>query len=102
MWQIDTTEMITNFREADEYASKLRLGGFNDWRLPTRDECFTLSTLLLMKKGNCPVNIKKGHWVTENKKGKSGFRPAAPAFRNTARPCDNMMPFLLLTHQLIL
>lgn len=73
MWQIDTSENFFNFQDAREYANKLELGGFNDWRLPTRDECFTLSTLLFMKKGNCPIKIKKGHWVTENRKGKSGF-----------------------------
>lgn len=73
MWQIEKSKLISNWQEADEYVNRLQLGGFDDWRLPTRDECFTLSTLLLMKKGDCPIKIKKGHWVTENKKRKSGF-----------------------------
>jgi hypothetical protein len=73
MWQIEKSKMISDWQDADEYANKLQLGGFDDWRLPTRDECFKLSYLLLMKKGDCSIKIKKGHWVTENKKGKSGF-----------------------------
>lgn len=73
MWQIDKSEMISNWQEAEEYADRLELGGFDDWRLPTRNECFRLSNLLLMKKGDCPIKIKKGQWVTETKKVKSGF-----------------------------
>jgi len=64
MWQIEKSKIISDWQDADEYANKLQLGGFDDWRLPTRDECFKLSYLLLMKKGDCSIKIKKG---------KSGF-----------------------------
>ncbi len=73
MWQIEKSKVISNWHQANEYAKKLQLGGFDDWRLPTREECFALSHLLLMKKGDCPIKIKKGKWVTDNKKGRSGF-----------------------------
>lgn len=73
MWQIEKSRMIFNLQEAGEYANHLQLGGFDDWRLPTRDEYFTLYKLLLMKKGDCSITIRKGHWVTENKMVKSGF-----------------------------
>jgi hypothetical protein len=73
MWQIEKSKMIFNWQEADESANQLKLDGFDDWRLPTRDEYLTLYKLLLMKKGDCSIKIRKGHWVTENKKVRSGF-----------------------------
>lgn len=73
MWQIKKSKKISSWQEADDYANRLQLGGFDDWRLPTRDECYTLSQLLLMKKGDCPIKIKRGHWVSDNTKRKPGF-----------------------------
>jgi len=73
MWQIKKSEAISTWEEANEYANRLELGGFNDWRLPTRHECLFFSELLLMKKGDCGITIKKGHWISDNKKRKPGF-----------------------------
>ncbi len=36
-WAPDPGGRMT-WHQAGEYARKLRLGGFSDWRLPTRDE----------------------------------------------------------------
>ena len=73
MWQIKKSKKITTWEEAHDYANRLELGGFADWRLPTPDECLFLSELLFMKKGNCPIKIKGGHWVNGHwSKGKSG------------------------------
>jgi hypothetical protein len=63
MWQIIKSKKIPTWGEAHDYANRLELGGFEDWRLPTRDECLFLSELLMMKKGDCPIKIKRGHWV---------------------------------------
>lgn len=74
MWQINRSELISTYKEADEYAKKLQLGGFDDWRLPTPDECLFLSELLLMKKGDCPIKKStKGYWVSNGKDGKLGY-----------------------------
>ena len=73
MWQIKKSKKIPTWEEANEYANRLELGGFDDWRLPTRDECLFLSELLLMKKGDCPIKNKGGHWVNVHwSSGKSG------------------------------
>ena len=73
MWQIEESKKIPTWEEAHDYANRLKLGGFDDWRLPTRDECLFLSELLLMKKGDCPIKNKGGHWVNVHwSSGKSG------------------------------
>lgn len=73
MWQIKESKKIPTWEEADEYVNRLQLVEFDDWRLPTRDECLFLSELLLMKKGDCPIKIKGGHWVNGHwNKAKSG------------------------------
>ena len=44
MWGKDTQEWMS-WDEAMEYAKKLRLGGYDDWRLPTREELREVVTL---------------------------------------------------------
>ncbi|MBW1812694.1 MAG: DUF1566 domain-containing protein [Deltaproteobacteria bacterium] len=74
MWQIKKSKMISTQEEADEYVKRLQLAGFDDWRLPTHNECLFLSELLMMKKGDCPIKKStKGYWVSNGKKGESGF-----------------------------
>ncbi len=73
MWQIKGSKKIATWEEANEYANRLDLAGFDDWRLPTREECLLLSEILLMKKGNCPIKNRGSHWVnTHWSTGKSG------------------------------
>ncbi len=38
MWQKETVEEAMNWDDAMEYAKNLRLGGYDDWRLPTIEE----------------------------------------------------------------
>ncbi|MDQ7046626.1 MAG: DUF1566 domain-containing protein [Sulfurovum sp.] len=38
MWQKETVEEKMNWNDAMEYAKNLRLGGYDDWRLPTIEE----------------------------------------------------------------
>jgi len=38
MWQKETVKKKMNWNDAMEYAKNLRLGGHNDWRLPSIDE----------------------------------------------------------------
>lgn len=38
MWARDRSLPIPDLEEAQRYARRLRVGGYADWRLPTRDE----------------------------------------------------------------
>jgi hypothetical protein len=38
MWQKERGPLFTSWEEADKYVKNLRLGGYSDWRLPTRNE----------------------------------------------------------------
>lgn len=73
MWQIDESRKFSTWNEANAYVESLQLGGFDDWRLPTRDECFSLAELLDIEKGVCPIKFKRAHWVTHRKKNKAGY-----------------------------
>lgn len=73
MWQIRESKKFSSRQEADDYVRGLELGGFHDWRLPTRAECLALSQLLLLRKGDCPISFTRGHWVSDNRKPKPGF-----------------------------
>ena len=37
-WQREVPDEEFNWKQAKEYASQLNLGGYTDWRVPTRDE----------------------------------------------------------------
>lgn len=73
MWQIEESRKFSTWSEANEYVNALQLGGFDDWRLPTRLECLDLAELLLMKQGDCPISFKRGHWTSHRDKPKAGY-----------------------------
>jgi len=73
LWQMKKSHVFSTWNEANEYITTLKLAGFGDWRLPTRDECLSLLEVLEMKKGNCPITIKRGHWIRNNEKAESGY-----------------------------
>lgn len=73
IWQVKESRKIATLDEANEYVNSLQLGGFDDWRLPTRAECLTFSELLEFKKGNCPIKFKRAHWVSNHKKNQPGY-----------------------------
>ncbi len=45
MWEKETSEEWKYWDEAMEYAKNLRLGGYDDWRLPTKEELGAVVTL---------------------------------------------------------
>jgi hypothetical protein len=55
MWQQSPDSQARTRDQSLVYASKLRVGGYDDWRLPTRDEMYSL---LLIQKG-----IKLCDWL---------------------------------------
>lgn len=38
MWQKHRSNLFSSWEEADRYVKELELGGYTDWRLPTREE----------------------------------------------------------------
>ena len=44
-WQKGDDAVERNYKEAQRYISKLRLAGYNDWRLPCKEELMELAIL---------------------------------------------------------
>ena len=73
MWQVDKSRKFSSVAEAQEYAERLNLGEYNDWRLPTRDELYDLCDIWEMKlAGDCPIKIKGSYWSSEDGKVRAG------------------------------
>lgn len=66
MWQAGRSQKFSSWDDANRYVKSLELGGFDDWRLPTPDECLKLSQLLETKKGDCPMETGGNHWVQKS------------------------------------
>lgn len=73
MWQIKRSKRFSTWEEANEYVSSLQLGGFDDWRLPTKQETLFLSELLLLNNGTCPISFTRAHWMNDKDKGIAGY-----------------------------
>ena len=64
MWQFNKEGPFDSWEEADRYATELKLGGHDDWRLPTRSELFDLFYTHYWKNdGNCMMTHKSEFWV---------------------------------------
>lgn len=70
MWQVQRGGKFSSFQEADRYAANLKLGGYDDWRLPTRSELFNLFYIFYRNKNNdCIMNVNGDFWVTLKNQG---------------------------------
>lgn len=66
MWQVTRSEELSSSQEAQDYVSNLRLGDYRDWRLPTKDEYYSLCYLFELKRsGDCPLKLQGNYWLTE-------------------------------------
>lgn len=72
MWQAAKSQNFSNWEDANQYVESLSLGGFDDWRMPTPDECLRLSKLIQLKKSNCPIETGGNHWVSKSDKIEAG------------------------------
>lgn len=72
MWQFERSPNFSSWDDANQYVSSLDLGGYNDWRLPSQDECLKLSRLLMNKKGDCPMKTGGNHWVKKSEGAEPG------------------------------
>lgn len=64
MWQVERGGKFFSPGDARRYAEDLSLGGFNDWRLPTREEMLSLYTIFFYaKEGNCAMKSGRDYWT---------------------------------------
>jgi hypothetical protein len=74
MWQIEKSKMTTNLKDAEQYTKGLKLGGYNDWRLPTVYELYDLNYLFdLFQNGDCTLDREGNYWSgVKDGDGKAG------------------------------
>jgi len=66
MWQVEVSNTFTSLDAAMEYASNLKEGGYDDWRLPTVDELYELYLIFdLHENGNCVLKAEGTFWSDE-------------------------------------
>lgn len=67
MWQFKKEGKFSSLQEADRYVSNLELGGYDDWRLPSKRELYNLFYIFYRKKNNdCIMNVNGDFWITPN------------------------------------
>ncbi|MCK5194391.1 MAG: DUF1566 domain-containing protein [Desulfobulbaceae bacterium] len=72
MWQTERSGKFSSFKEAKEYVQNFELGGYSDWRLPTKDELYMLRNIFEQKfEGDCLLKPDGSYW-SKNGKGKAG------------------------------
>jgi hypothetical protein len=72
MWQSEKSPNFSSWEDANQYVNSLNLGGFEDWRLPTSDECLNLSQLIQRKMSDCPMETGGNHWVSKTENVEAG------------------------------
>lgn len=78
MWQTERSGKFSSFEEAKEYVQNLDLGGYSDWRLPTKDELYRLRDIFEQKlAGDCSLKLEGRYW-SKNGKGDAGEWYAYP------------------------
>jgi len=66
MWQVSRSEKLASGQEAQDYVNNLRLGNYSDWRIPTKDEYYSLCYVFELKRsGDCPIELKGNYWMDE-------------------------------------
>lgn len=66
MWQVGMSKTFTSLDAAIGYASDLKEGGYDDWRLPTVDELYELYLIFdLHENGNCELKAEGTFWSDE-------------------------------------
>lgn len=64
MWQAGRGGIFSTMEAARDYAANLQLGGYDDWRLPTREESLNLVQIFFWKQnGDCAMNSQGDFWT---------------------------------------
>jgi len=63
MWVTQKSDYLLTAEEAKVYADQLELAGYDDWRLPTKNELYHLHDIFYWKKnGNCRMQTSGSYW----------------------------------------
>lgn len=68
MWQKTRGPLFTSWEEADNYVKTLQLGGYSDWRLPTREEFLELYFVFDFGKAKAKdlnITIEGNYWSAD-------------------------------------
>lgn len=66
MWQIGKSKALSSLDDAQQYAATLRVGNYDDWRLPTVTELYGLYTTFdLRQNGACQLEVEGTYWSDE-------------------------------------
>lgn len=67
MWQVEKARGVATAREAELQAAGLQLGGYDDWRLPTKAEMFNLAKIFFWHKNNdCRMDTRGDYWLVDD------------------------------------
>ena len=67
MWQMERTKSMKSIEDARQYAGSLKLGGYDDWRLPTVFELYDLINLKdLHVASSCNMQLDGNFWSDEH------------------------------------
>ena len=66
IWQQGQSKRLHSIKEARDYVAQLRLGGYDDWRLPTVAELYDLHLFFdIHENGNCQIKTEGNYWSDE-------------------------------------
>jgi len=89
IWQTGKSRKITSLQEAETYVKNLRLAGHSDWRIPTRQDLFSLHDILFQQKnGDCPLKQTGNYWTIQEDEG------VAPGHWETDYICGPVYKFI--------
>lgn len=67
MWQMRKSKRLKTASSAEQYLNQLNQGEYQDWRLPTKQELYTLFSYFDLKLyGNVRIQLEGNYWI-ENK-----------------------------------
>lgn len=67
MWQMERVRSIKSIEDARQYAADLKLGGHDDWRLPTVYELYNLNFLKdIHVASSCDMELDGNFWSDEH------------------------------------
>jgi hypothetical protein len=64
MWQMQKSKRLKSASSVEQYLSELNQGKYKDWRLPTKEELYTLFTYFDLKEsGDVHIQLDGNYWI---------------------------------------
>ena len=64
IWQKERSKRFSSLKQAEQYAANLKVGGYDDWRLPTIYELYGLHYIFdLHKNGTVQIKLEGNYWA---------------------------------------